>query len=154
MLKVEPGKIVIFTQQMMSLAHGNWGTFERTIRYPEFIPAVFIEEFLNKPVHTKMTIQRNELSNFEHDPALIFPISKSLMSGVKNIEPGMIFTTQFVDRKLQGCVKEVFEDHVIIDCNFPEIGVKNLYHIINISNIREQTKEEALSDFKPMLKVV
>lgn len=154
MLKVEPGKIVVFTQQMMSLTHGSLGTFERTIRYPEAIPTTFIDELKNQPVNAQMRIHRDELANFEHDPDLVFSISKSSMSGVNNIEPGMIFVAHLSEKKLQGCVKEIFDDHVIIDCNFPETGMKNLYHNLWVSDIREQTKEEALSDFKPLLKVV
>jgi FKBP-type peptidyl-prolyl cis-trans isomerase 2 len=154
MQKVEDGKIITFTQTIYSKAHGEWGTFERTIRFPDRLPPVMIEALINKSINDTMNIPRMENLDFEYEDSLNFSVPKAMLSGATEIKKGMVFAAKIEGRELQGAVKEINNDHIVIDCNFPHAGVKNLFNNLHILNIRDQTDEERLSRFDQIIKVI
>ena len=89
MQKVEDGKIITFTQTIYSKAHGEWGTFERTIRFPDRLPPVMIEALINKSINDTMNIPRMENLDFEYEDSLNFSVPKAMLSGATEIKKGI-----------------------------------------------------------------
>lgn len=154
MQKIEAGKIVTFSQAIHSRAHGEWGTFKRTLRFPEQLPKVMADAMLGMSIHESTNIPRVELVDFEYEESLVFSIPRTMLKGVDEPQEGMIFNAKIEGRQLQGVIKEINDQEAIIDCNFPQAGVKNLFNNIHILNIRDQTDEEQSQPFKSQITVI
>lgn len=153
-MKITDGKIVRFTQTYHTSGHGEWGTFEHEVQYPESLDPAVIEALAGLEKDDKLQIHLDHLSRIIYDESLEISVPKTQLKGVDVIEIGMMFKARFNDRSLQGLVEKIDQDHVVINCNLPLMGLKNVYSQIQILDVRDPTEQELNEGFVASIKVI
>ena len=153
-MKISDGKIVRFTQTYHTRGHGEWGTFETEIKYPENLDPGMQEALAGLEKDDKTNVHLEILSRFVYDESLEVSVPKSQLKGADQIEIGMMFKARFNDRSLQGIVEQIDQDRVMINCNLPLMGLKNVYSQIQILDVRDPTEKEIQEGFSASIKVI
>jgi FKBP-type peptidyl-prolyl cis-trans isomerase 2 len=153
-LKVSTGKVVTFTQTFHTRGHGEWGTFEQEVVFPNDLDPALVGELEGMGIEDTCTVHLAHLEKFIHDDSLVIKVPKSHLQGVETLKPGMVFSARLTDRALKGIVTSIDETQAIIDCNLPLFGLKNVMSNVRILDIRELKEEEKNSPFQAKLRTV
>ena len=153
-MHIEQGKIVKFAQSFSSPVNGHWGALEKVIRFPEGIPPILVEAIDGKQVNDIAKVPMTYLEGLSYDDALVMKVNKQMLQKTEKIELGMVFQASFKNRQLQGVVKDIFDNTVLLDCNHPMAGEKNAVTSLHILEVRNPTKEESTNEFTPTSRAI
>ncbi len=78
----------------------------------------------------------------DHDPDAIDNVPRDAFPEDLKLEPGLQLSAEDEDGSVLPCiVKEIHDDHVVVDMNHPLAG-ETLYYVVRVLEVRDATSEE------------
>lgn len=124
------------------------------VQFPDSLDPGLKDALAGLEKDDRVKVHLDHLSRYVHDESLEISVPKSQLKGADDIEIGMLFRARLNDRSLQGIVEKIDENSVLINCNLPLMGLKNVYSQIHILEVRDLSEEEASNGFTASIKVI
>lgn len=148
--------IIRFKQSFNCLTTGFWGVYIRE----ELISKDSTEPLFKKMLCLSKGDQVNHRMTADdripNSKKLLFELPLSSFNCKQLPKEGMVFRTAQTfngDARLAGKITAVGATTITLDCNFPQIGQKNIDTIIEVSDIIEHCEEQC-GKFKPTLRLI
>ncbi len=122
----------------------SFGEFEILARFPDQVPLSIREKIVSKSVGYRTRFPFEIKEEF-YDDSLLIRAPKNKIKSESPLKEGMILSTKLNGKIRRGSIKNIGEDDVLIDCNYPLTGQRGVKCDLKIVSVTEPSSSDSSS---------